>query len=85
MRNDSAYQAQLESAELPATIPAGQQLHQEFFNYRQAIGEAIYAMMVAQPDITFPVIKLSQYSANPAKIHYQALQQFFKYLALTKS
>jgi hypothetical protein len=85
MRNDTAYQAQLEAAELPATESERKQLHNEFFNYRQCIGEAIYAMTVARPDIAFAVIKLSQYSANPAKIHYQALRHLFKYLALTKT
>jgi hypothetical protein len=85
MRNDTAYQAQMESADVPTTESEQKQLHNEFFNYRQCIGEAIYAMTVARPDIAFAVIKLSQYSANPAKIHYQALRQLFKYLALTKS
>jgi hypothetical protein len=84
MRGDSAYQAQLETAELPATEAERRKLHNDFFNYRQAIGECIYAMTVARCDIAFAVIKLSQYSANPAKIHYQALRQLFKYLALTK-
>jgi hypothetical protein len=41
-------------------------------------------MTVACPDIAYAVIKLSQYSANPAKIHYQAVRHLFKYLALTK-
>jgi hypothetical protein len=85
MRNDTAYQAQLESATLPSTPEEQQQLQDENFNYRQAIGEAIYAMTIARPDIAFAVIKLSQYSANPAKIHYQAVRQLFKFLALTKS
>jgi hypothetical protein len=85
MRNDTAYQAQIESAILPETPEEQQQLQREHFNYRQAIGEAIYAMTVARPDIAYAVIKLSQYSANPAKIHYQAVRHLFKYLALTKS
>jgi hypothetical protein len=85
MQNDTVYQAQLESTELPTTKSEQKQLHNKFFIYRQCIGEAIYAMTVTCPDIAFAVIKLSQYSANPAKIHYQALQQLFKYLALTTS
>jgi hypothetical protein len=83
MRNDTAYQAQLESATLPSTAAEQQQLQEEHFNYRQAIGEAIYAMTIARPYIGFAVIKLSQYSANPAKIHYQAVRHLFKFLALT--
>jgi dUTP pyrophosphatase len=39
------------------------------FNYCQAIGELIFAMVTCRPDISFLLIKLSQYSANPAKIH----------------
>jgi hypothetical protein len=85
MRNDTAYQAQLESATLPSTPEERLQLHNDHFNYRQAIGEAIYSMTVARPDIAYAVIKLSQYSNNPAKIHYQAVRHLFKYLALTKS
>jgi hypothetical protein len=85
MRNNTAYQAQLEMATLPSTSEEQQQLHNENFNYRQAIGEAIYAMTVARPGIAYAVIKLSQYLANPAKIHYQAVRQLFKYLALTKT
>jgi hypothetical protein len=85
MRNDTAYQAQIESTTLPATPEEAKQLQADNFNYRQAIGEAIYAMTIARPDLAFAVIKLSQYSAKPAKIHYQAVRHLFKYLALTKS
>jgi hypothetical protein len=85
MQKDTAYQVQLETAELPTTATGIKQLHNKFFFYQQAIGEAIYAMTVARPDIAFAVIKQSQYSANSTKIHYQALCQLFKFLALTKS
>jgi hypothetical protein len=64
-----SYQAQIETVTLPSMSEEQQQLHNNNFNYRQAIGEAIYAMTVARPDIVYAVIKLSQYSANPAKIH----------------
>jgi hypothetical protein len=83
MRNDTAYQASLEAATLPTTPEERLLLHTDHFNYRQAIGEAIYAMTVARPDIAYAVIKLSQYSHNPAKVHYQAVRHLFKYLALT--
>jgi hypothetical protein len=56
------------------------------FSYRQAIGELIFALTVVRLDISFPVItKLSQYSANPAKEHYQAVKQIFVYLWATKA
>ena len=52
-------------------------------NYRQAIGELLYAMVTCRPDISFPVTKLSQYSMNPAEPHYKAVKQLFLYLRST--
>ncbi len=41
-------------------------------------------MVTCQPDIiAFPCIKLSQYSNDPAEIHYKALLAIFSYLAQT--
>ena len=42
-------------------------------------------MVTCRPDISFAVMKLSQYSANPAKIHYKAVRLLIKYLTLTKA
>ena len=53
------------------------------FHYRQAIGELIFAMVTCRPDISFPLIKLSQYSQNPAKEHYSAVRDIFRYLHST--
>jgi hypothetical protein len=53
------------------------------FNYRQVIGELIYAMVTCRPDISFPVIKLSQYSSNPAREHYKAVTDILQYLKCT--
>jgi hypothetical protein len=53
------------------------------FNYCQAIGKLIYAMVTCQPDISFPLIKLSQYSINPTKEHYKAVQEIFYFLRCT--
>ena len=47
------------------------------FTYRQAIGEIIYALVTNRPDISFAAIKLSQYSAAPAKIHYEAVKEIY--------
>ena len=55
------------------------------FSYRQGIGEIIYALVTCRPDISFAAIKLSQYSANPAKVHYDALKDVFRYLKATES
>ena len=53
------------------------------FNYRQAIGELIFALVTCRPDISFPLIKLSQYSQNPAEVHYKAVIKIFHYLKAT--
>ena len=55
-------------------------------HYRQqVIGELLYAMVTCRPDISFPVVKLSQYSVNPAKIHYEAAKKPLMYLYTTKT
>ena len=41
-------------------------------------------MVTCRPDISFPVIKLSQYTTAPAKIHYDAVIHLYKYLTHTK-
>jgi hypothetical protein len=53
------------------------------FNYQQAISELIYAMVTCHPDISFLLIKLSQPSSNPAKEHYIAVINIFRYLNAT--
>ena len=85
MGDDNTNQHQLEITELPTTVQQQQQLCNENFNHCQVIGEAIYAMTVARPDISSVVIILSQYAANPVKKHYHALRHLMKYLALTMS
>ena len=81
MKSDSAYQRALEKAVRPQT-PAEQQKVQDQagFVYRTAIGELIYALIVARLEISFATTKLSQYSSNPALIHYTAVKQIFAYL-----
>ena len=55
------------------------------FNYCQAIGELIYAYTICRIDIADPVITLSQFSQQPAKIHYEAVKHIFAYLNATKN
>jgi hypothetical protein len=67
MDDDKKYIQQLEQAQPPPTESEQRELQVQMnFNYRQAIGELIFAMITCRPDISFPLIKLSQYSANPA-------------------
>ena len=40
-------------------------------------------MIMCCPDISFTLIKLSQYSNNPAEEHYIAVKHIFKYLKAT--
>ena len=40
-------------------------------------------MVTCCPDISFPLIKLSQYSSNPAEEHYEALKHIFRYVKAT--
>ena len=86
MRSDSKYQRELELATRPST-PQEQQhaQNQAGFSYRMVIGELIYALVVARVDISFAVIKLSQYGANPASLHYQAARNVFAFLNNTRS
>ena len=85
MRTDSAYQAQLQLKQGPDDPIKQKNLETQMgFNYRQAIGELIFAMTICRIDISIAVIILSQYSHNPAKIHYQALKAVFVYLKATK-
>ena len=86
IKSENSYSRKLETATVPSTTREGFALQREMkFNYRQAIGALIYAMVTCRPDISFPLIKLSQYSSNPAKEHYEAVQDIFKYLSCTKT
>ena len=84
MDPSNKYQHALETAE-PLSVEDKQQLEKEVgFTYRQAVGEIIYAMVTCRPDVSFAIIKLSQYATKPAAIHYDALKLLYQYLAATK-
>ena len=55
------------------------------FGYRNAIGELIYAMVTCRPDLSYSVVRTSQFSACPAEVHYHGIRHMLKYLFLTKS
>jgi hypothetical protein len=55
------------------------------FNYRYAIRELIYVVVICRPDISYPLIKLSQYNSNLAEEHYMAVKNIFYYLKATPS
>ena len=84
MNPDNSYQHKLETA-TPLSPKEKSQLEQKLqFTYRQGVGEIIYAMITTRPDISYAIIKLSQYATRPAKIHYEALLQLYRYLKATK-
>ena len=75
----------MESAQPPVLEQDKQSLQIEMgLNYRQDIGELIFLMITCRPDISFPLIKLSQYSVNPAKEHYEAQNKSFDTSKLQK-
>jgi hypothetical protein len=84
MRTETSFQAKLEITESPTDIAKHKKLKKQMgFSYCQAIRELIFALCTCQPDISVAVIKLSQYSANPAKCHYKAVKHVFAYLQAT--
>ena len=53
------------------------------FNYRQLLGELIYAYTICRLDIAPSLILLSQHGKAPAKTHYEALKHVLLYLYAT--
>ena len=58
---------------------------QATFGYRNAIGELIYALITCRPDLSYATVRAAQYSACPAKIHFDGVRSILKYLYATKS
>ena len=85
MRNDATHLKELETTTGPTTQEERQLLEKEMgYNYRQVIGEAIFAMTLCRVDIAPAIIKLSQYSENPVKCHYKAAKAIIVYLWHTR-
>jgi hypothetical protein len=53
------------------------------FRYRAAIGEFIWPMITTRPELSYPVVKLSQFATNPATIHYDAVYGLIQYISGT--
>jgi hypothetical protein len=85
MQTDATYRKTLETAE-PATEKELKDLEKAYgFKYRQGIGEILYVMVTCRPDVSFPVVKLSQYATAPAPIHFEAVKQLYLYLKQTQN
>nr|GFB12370.1 zinc finger, CCHC-type [Tanacetum cinerariifolium] len=48
--------------------------------YLRAIGCLMYAMTSTRPDIAYAVGRLSRFTSNPSRQHWQAITRVFKYL-----
>ena len=84
MREDNAYQTMLDTSVGPTDTIEKQNLEDEMnSSYRRALGELLFAMVTYRPDISFLIIKLSTFANNPAKEHYMAIKQIFRYLCHT--
>ena len=84
MRDNSTYQKILDNSVGPSKEEEKSSLQQEMkFSYRQALGEALFAMVTCRPDISFAIIKLAKFANSPAKEHYIALKNVFRYLRQT--
>ena len=84
MHASPQYQRKLEEAHKCDEDELKRLEKQHGFGYRKAIGELIYAMITCRPDISYAVIKLSQYSTRPAAIHFDAVKSVYQYLWQTK-
>jgi len=52
--------------------------------YKEIIGSLMYAATATQPDITFVVLALTQFSHRPSKPHWEATKHVIRYLKGTK-
>jgi hypothetical protein len=79
MRPDNSYIKSLDKA-IPFEPEERKRYETQHFRYRAAIGELIWPMITVRPDLAFPVVKLSQFSVEPAEEHFQAVMYIFQYL-----
>jgi hypothetical protein len=75
----------LDTSPVPSSDSERESLERSMgFSYRKAIGILIWAMVTCRPDLSFAVIKLSQFSNNPGRIHYNHVRHVFRYLQHTR-
>ena len=86
IKNEQTFNQKMETAQPPILEQDIRDLQVEMdLNYRQAIGELIFLVITCRPDISFPLIELSQYSVNPVKDHYEAVKQIFRFIKATRT
>jgi hypothetical protein len=75
----------LDTSPVPSSDSEREKLERSMgFSYRKAIGELIWAMVTCRPDLSFAVIKLSQFSSNSGRLHYNRVRHVFRYLQHTR-
>ena len=84
MHNDIEFNKNIENATPIPPLELKSVEKEMGFSYKQGIGELIYALVTCRPDISFPLIKLSQYSTKPARLHFEAVKGIYQYLKDTK-
>ena len=86
MNAEPKFSRQMEEAVPPLTRRDQTALQNKMgVHYRQIVGELLCAMVTCHLDVSFRVVKLSQYSVNPARVHYEAAQTLLAYLYATKT
>jgi hypothetical protein len=55
------------------------------FNYRQCLGELIYAFITTRPDIGPAVATVAKFVAHPADCRYVAVKRLYRYLRQTRT
>jgi hypothetical protein len=48
--------------------------------YQSTIGSFIYIILGTRPDITYTVLVISRFSANPIEVYINAVKRVFRYL-----
>ena len=80
MHNDSTYNKDIETV-TPIPEKELNLIEKEMgFSYKQGIGELIYALVTCQSDVSYALIKLSQYSTRPARLYFEAVRSIYQYL-----
>ena len=54
-------------------------------SYRSGVGEVLFAMVTARPDISHATTRLSQNNIKPHRVHYAGLKHTMKYLFRTRT
>lgn len=85
MKADPKYMAEIDTSKGPTSPREHKELENKMgFKYRAATGELIFAMVTCRPDISYAVIKLTQFNNAPAEIHYNAILDIYRYLQATQ-